>query len=183
MLVGPEASGKSTILCKVNLRDVVPTVPTVGFKVESVEYKDFRFTVWEHRATMDDNKAHQIWRRNYAGTNGIVFVVDSSNADALAKARVDLHSMMLEEELAEAAVLVVANKQDLPNAQSAEEVCDKLGLEDLPGNQRWFLQPASAVHGDGLYEGLDWLAQEIRLIQEESSQIRGCANSNLSRSW
>merc|ERR1719420_1042393 len=94
MIVGPRAAGKSTILCKVNLGDVVPTVPTVGFTVETLDYKDFRFTVWEHRAMASEDKIRNIWRHHYEGMNGIVFVVDSSDLDGLAEARRDLHSML-----------------------------------------------------------------------------------------
>lgn len=161
MLVGPAAAGKTTMLCKVNLGDVMPTIPTVGFQVDTVEYKDFRFTVWEHRPMAD--KIKQIWRRHYEGTDGIIFVVDSSAVERLEDAKRELHSLLEEKELAEAVLLVVANKQDLPHAVSCDEICDKLDLLSLRSDQRWFLQPTSAVSGDGLYEGLDWLAHEIRL--------------------
>merc|ERR1712224_573505 len=145
MVVGPEAAGKSTILCKINLGEVVPTVPTVGFKVETVDYKDLRFTVWEHRALVGQDKIRNIWRHNYEGMNGIISVVDSSDWNGLVEARRELHNMLQEEELAGAAVLVFANKQDLQHALSSEEISDKLNLEDLPGHQPWLLQPACAV--------------------------------------
>lgn len=165
LLVGPAAAGKTTILCKVNLGDVMPTTPTVGFQVDTVEYKDFRFTVWEHRTMADQDKLKQIWRRNYEGMDGIIFVVDSTNVEGFAEAKKELHSLLEEEELAEAAVLVVANKQDLAHAASGDEICDKLDLQSLHC-QRWLLQPTSAVYGDGLYEGLDWLANEIQVEKQ-----------------
>lgn len=170
MLVGPSAAGKTSVLCKIDLGDVVPTVPTVGFKVETVEYKDFRFTVWEHRAMADQDKLRNIWRRNYEGMNGIVFVVDSSDLNGLDEARRELHCMLEEEELADAAVLIFANKQDLPHALSGAEVCSKLDLEYLPGRQRCFLQPACAVSGDGLYEGFDWLIDEMQSPKQRTAQ-------------
>lgn len=166
MLVGPEASGKSTLLCRINLGEVVPTVPTVGFKVETMEYKGLRGTVWEHRVLAGQDKIRNIWRHNYEGMNGIIFVVDSSDLDGLDEARRELHAMLHEEELRGAAVLVFANKQDLQHALSCEEICDKLNLEDLPCHQRLLCQPACAVSGDGVYEGLDWLVEEIQLAMQ-----------------
>jgi len=62
--------------------------------------------------------------------------------------------------LREAVVLVFANKQDLPNAMSAAELTDKLGLNQLRG-KRWYIQATCATQGNGLYEGLDWLSQEL----------------------
>ena len=38
---------------------------------------------------------------------------------------------MQEDELRDAVLLVFANKQDLPNAMSAGELTDKLGLQEL----------------------------------------------------
>jgi signal recognition particle receptor subunit beta len=57
-------------------------------------------------------------------------------------------------------VLVFANKQDLPNAMSASELTEKLGLNELR-NRRWYIHATCAVQGNGLYEGLDWLSNEL----------------------
>ena len=56
----------------------------------------------------------------------------------------------------DAAVLVFANKQDLPDAMPVEEITDKLGLRNMP-DRNWYIQSACAMTGDGLYEGLDWI--------------------------
>jgi len=69
--------------------------------------------------------------------------------------------MLSEDELRDAVLLVFANKQDLPNAMSVEEVTDKLGLHSLRSRQ-WYIQAACANSGDGLYEGLDWLSQALK---------------------
>jgi ADP-ribosylation factor protein 1 len=72
-------------------------------------------------------------------------------------ARDELHRMLNEDELRESILLVFANKQDLPNAMSAAEMTDKLGLHGLRHRQ-WYIQACCATTGDGLYEGLDWLS-------------------------
>lgn len=68
--------------------------------------------------------------------------------------------MLSEEELRNAALLVFANKQDLPNALSVSDVTEKLGLNTLSGRQ-WFIQGTCATSGEGLYEGLDWLSSVL----------------------
>jgi ADP-ribosylation factor 1/2 len=55
---------------------------------------------------------------------------------------------------------VFANKMDLPNAMTAAEVTDKLGLHSLRQRQ-WYIQSTCATSGEGLYEGLDWLSNAI----------------------
>lgn len=51
--------------------------------------------------------------------------------------------------------------QDLPNAMNAAEITDKLGLHSLR-HRNWYIQATCATSGDGLYEGLDWLANQLK---------------------
>ncbi|WP_411025636.1 ADP-ribosylation factor-like protein, partial [Salmonella sp. s55004] len=69
-----------------------------------------------------------------------------------------------EDELRDAQLLVFANKQDLPNAMTAAEITDKLGLHQLR-NRNWYIQATCATSGDGLYEGLDWLSNQLKTIK------------------
>merc|ERR1712014_217506 len=57
-------------------------------------------------------------------------------------------------------LLVFANKQDLPNAVAAAELTEQLSLPSLR-NRKWYIQACVGTTGEGLYEGLDWLAAEI----------------------
>jgi small GTP-binding protein len=47
LMLGLDAAGKTTILYKLKLGEVVSSVPTIGFNVETVEYKNIKFTVWD----------------------------------------------------------------------------------------------------------------------------------------
>ncbi len=47
MMIGLDAAGKTTVLYNLKLGEVVTTIPTVGFNVETLEYKNLRFTVWD----------------------------------------------------------------------------------------------------------------------------------------
>uniref|UniRef100_A0A0A0LK50 ADP-ribosylation factor n=1 Tax=Cucumis sativus TaxID=3659 RepID=A0A0A0LK50_CUCSA len=117
LMVGLDAAGKTTILYKLKLGEIVTTIPTIGFNVETVEYKNISFTVWD---------------------------VGGQDKD----------------ELRDAVLLVFANKQDLPNAMNAAEITDKLGLHSLR-QRHWYIQSTCATSGEGLYEGLDWLSNNI----------------------
>ena len=97
---------------------------------------------------------------DYQNTQGVIFVVDSNDRDRVGEARDELHRMLNEDELRESILLVFANKQDLPNAMSAAEMTDKLGLNGLRHRQ-WYIQACCATTGDGLYEGLDWLSATL----------------------
>merc|ERR1712224_943333 len=160
LMVGLDAAGKTTILYRLQLGEVVTTSPTIGFNVETVQFKKMRFTVWDIGS--QNNRIQPLWRHYYEGTHGLIFVVDSVDRDRIRLAGAELHNMLMEKEMQHVSVLVLANKQDLPGAMSQQEVTDRLGLQKLKQSIRWTVQPTCAVHGAGLPEGLDWLAQELR---------------------
>jgi small GTP-binding protein len=164
VMVGLDAAGKTTILYKLKLGEVVCTIPTIGFNVETVEYTNISFTVWD---VGGQDKIRPLWRHYFAGTDGVIFVIDSADRDRIDDskeyehpAREELHRMLQEDDLSSAAVLVLANKQDLPNAMKVQEVTERLGLNKLR-NRQWFVQGCSAPTADGLYEGLDWLSSTL----------------------
>ena len=88
-------------------------------------------------------------------------MVDSNDRDRINEARDELLRMLNEDELRDALLLVFANKQDLPNAMNAAEITDKLGLHSLR-QRMWYIQAACATSGDGLYEGLEWLSNNLK---------------------
>jgi ADP-ribosylation factor protein 1 len=103
------------------------------------------------------DKIRPLWRHYYQNTQGIIFVVDSNDIDRIDSARDELHRMLNEDDLRNSVLLVFANKQDLPNAMTASQITEKLGLHNLRGRS-WYIQACCATTGDGLYEGLDWLS-------------------------
>jgi len=154
---GLDAAGKTTILYKLKLGEVVTTIPTIGFNVETVGYKNISFTAWDVGGR---DKIRPLWRHYYHNTQALIYVVDSNDRDRMDHAKDELQRLLNEDELRNCAVLVFANKQDLPNAMKAEEVVDELGLNTLR-SQTWHIQSCCATTGDGLYEGLDWLSATL----------------------
>ncbi|KAF4690672.1 Arf GTPase arf1 [Perkinsus olseni] len=142
LMVGLNDTGKTTILHK--LGEVVTTTPTIGFDVETVEGDNMTFTSWVvgrrdsirplWRLTIDSSLVNRYY---YPNTRGLIFVVDSTDNDGISRAKDELQRMMYEEELEDAVLLVLANKQvgsvlvslqDLPNAMKTSEVADHLDL-------------------------------------------------------
>uniref|UniRef100_A0A8C4NNC1 ADP-ribosylation factor n=1 Tax=Eptatretus burgeri TaxID=7764 RepID=A0A8C4NNC1_EPTBU len=128
LMVGLDAAGKTTILYKLKLGEVVNTIPTIGFNVENVEYRNISFTVWD---VGGQDKIRPLWRHYYHNTQAVIFVVDSNDRDRIEEAVEELHNMMSEDELHSAVILVFANKQDLPNALSREEMTERLALHNF----------------------------------------------------
>jgi len=160
LMLGLDAAGKTTILYKLKLGETVSSVPTIGFNMETVEYKKVKFAVWD---VGGQDKIRALWRHYYPNTQGLIFVVDSSDKERIELAKEELHRLLGEEELKDAFLLVFANKQDL-GVMSVAEVTEKLGLHTLR-DRKWFVQGTCALTEGGLYEGLEWLSNTASKVK------------------
>ncbi|CAF1321171.1 unnamed protein product [Rotaria magnacalcarata] len=158
LMQGLDAAGKTTVLYVMKLGEVVTTIPTIGFNVETVEFKNISITAWDVGGR---DKIRPLWRHYYQNTRAIVFVVDSNDRDRVDDASRELHTMANEDELRNIPILILANKQDLPNAMSIVELRDKLALNKFTGDRKWHIQGTVATEKKGLREGFDWLADAL----------------------
>jgi small GTP-binding protein len=138
--------------------ETVCTIPTVGFNVETVRYKNIVFTYWD---VGGQKKIRQLWHHYYDGSDAVIFVVDANDPDRLQEAKEELFAVMSADQLRNVPLLIYSNKQDLPNTLTTSQVVDKLELTSKMRSNRWHVQGAVATSGDGLYEGLDWLSQTL----------------------
>eukprot|EP01035_Chromulina_nebulosa_P031272 gene31272-41670_t len=174
LIIGNDAAGKTTILYQLRLGEVVTTIPTIGFNVETVSYKDIDFIFWDVGGC---DKIRPLWRHYYQNTSCILYVIDSNDRDRLCNpyssenphaiyADSGLKLLLQEVDLKDSQLLIYCNKQDLPNALSVEEILrlikwDEIIAEDTLtwGQKRQVhVQGCVATTGHGLYEGLDWLS-------------------------
>ncbi|MCJ1339104.1 Arf GTPase arl1 [Bachmanniomyces sp. S44760] len=160
LILGLDNAGKTTLLyrLKEKIGEVVTTIPTIGFNVESVTYKNLNFNVWDLGG---QTSIRPYWRCYYANTAAVIFVIDSTDIERLGTASEELAAMLNEEELREAALLVFANKQDQPGAKGAGDISEALRLGELR-DRNWSIVACSAVDGTGVTEGMDWLVQTVQ---------------------
>ena len=156
MMVGLDAAGKTTILYKLKLGEVVKTIPTIGFNVETVEYNNINFNVFDIGG---QEKIRQLWKHYVECSDAIIFVIDSNDGDRIKEAKEELFNILKLDGLTQAHLLVLANKQDLPEAKTVSQLTDILGLHSL--KRSWHVQACCAITGDGLNDGLDWLSTRV----------------------
>ncbi|CAG5129341.1 unnamed protein product [Candidula unifasciata] len=159
LLLGLDAAGKTTILYKIKLNENVSTIPTIGFNVETVTpVKGVTFTMWD---VGGQEKIRCLWRHYFENTQGLVFVVDSSDVSRMPDAQEELFNIVKDPAMIGVPVVVLANKQDLPGALPTAEVANRLGLCELR-DRKWFVQGACAISGDGIYEGMQEMAKLVK---------------------
>ena len=108
------------------------------------------------------------WRNYFEKTDGIVWVVDSGDRLRLDLVREELAKVLLQERLAGASLLVLANKTDLEGALPKDKIAEGLGLGRRKGQtaheqhaRHWTIRKSSAVTGEGLAGAMDWLVRDI----------------------
>jgi len=106
--LGLDGAGKTSILFKLKQNEFMAVIPTIGFNVESVEYKNVRFNIWDIGG---QPKLRPLWKHYYLNTQAVVFVIDSADKQRLPEALSELSKLMSEKELKDAALLILANKQ------------------------------------------------------------------------
>ncbi|KAK5641444.1 hypothetical protein RI129_009991 [Pyrocoelia pectoralis] len=154
---GLSGSGKTTILykCKLGINQSVNTYPTVSHLQETIIYKNISFNVVDLGGGA---KILPYWLRFFNNAKVLIFVIDSSDHIQISEANYYLHSWITTIEN-EFIVLIYANKQDLPNAMTVPEIIEKLSLNSF--KIPWHIQLASAINGEGINEGLDWICEKL----------------------
>lgn len=106
LMIGLDNAGKTTILYKLKLNEVVSTIPTIGFNVENITYKNLSMTIWDVGGQF---KIRILWKYYYQGTQvcsiailgifhvnlqGLIYVVDSNDKERMGEVKENLHGVM-----------------------------------------------------------------------------------------
>ena len=158
LLLGLDGAGKTTILYKLKLNETISTIPTIGFNVETVSpCRGVTFTVWD---VGGQYKLRPLWRYYFMENKGLIYLIDSSDRERLNEAAEEFHKVINDENMFAVPVVIIANKQDLPNAISCEELVQRLSLNKI--KNRWYIQAACAITGEGLFEAMQQMAQMVK---------------------
>ncbi|XP_023940324.1 ADP-ribosylation factor-like protein 4C [Bicyclus anynana] len=185
VMLGLDSAGKTTALYRLKFDQYLNTVPTIGFNCEKVKgtigkSKGVNFLVWD---VGGQEKLRPLWKSYTRCTDGIIFVLDSVDIERMEEAKMELIRTAKSPDNTGVPILVLANKQDLPGAKEPRELEKLLGLHELvssPHGSRdahsWHVQPACAITGEGLHEGLESLYEMIlkrrKLAKLQKKRVR-----------
>lgn len=157
LILGLDASGKTTIINRLKSGTNSVTVPTIGFNTETIEYGNLTFRAWDIGG---QDSIRKLWHHYYPGTDAIVFIVDSADTRRFHLAHLELHALMRNPLLQDIPFLIFANKQDLPGAATTSEVTDAMKMYSIK-NRPWKVAESVGTSGVGIDEGFGWLSTSI----------------------
>ncbi|KAM6913616.1 putative ADP-ribosylation factor-like protein 5C [Lycodopsis pacificus] len=157
IIVGLDNAGKTTILYQFLTKEAVHTSPTIGSNVEEIIVRKTHFLVWDIGG---QESLRASWYSYYGNTEIVIVVVDSTDRERLTLTKEELHRMLAHEDLEKAAILILANKQDVNGSMTAAEISQCLTLESLSSHS-WHVQACCALTGEGLPASLDWMKSRV----------------------
>jgi small GTP-binding protein len=152
LLVGLDAVGKSTIYYKLRHDETFKT------PIKETLNKNIDITIF-------DLGRHEAIRKMFdhyiENTDVIIYVIDSGNIDRMEESCNELHRLLKDKMLGKVPILFLANKQDLNEALSVSEITKIMKLECIE-DRVWNIQATSALDGNGLLDGLSWIAKILK---------------------
>ncbi|CAI4224322.1 unnamed protein product [Auanema sp. JU1783] len=157
LVLGLDNAGKTTIVKKFLGEDLSTIEPTLGFNIKTVDFRGFTLNLWD---VGGQKSLRSYWRNYFEQTDALIWVVDSGDRERLVSCATELKHLLTEERLFGASLLVLANKQDLPNAIRVSDIAKLLDLDSI-STHHWQIYSCSAMTGQNLLEGVTWLCNDV----------------------
>ena len=157
LILGIQNAGKTTILYRLSIGQLVKTTPTIGSNVEEISYNNIKFQAWDLGG---QESMRSVWDLYYLNTDGIIYVIDSNDLETIEESKSQFKLVLQNESLKAAVILIFANKQDILTAKKVNELIEIYELDTIK-DHIWHIQPCSAETGEGLLTGLKWLSDQL----------------------
>ena len=156
IILGVQNAGKTTILYRLSIGQLVKTTPTIGSNVEEITYNNVKLQAWDLGG---QESTRSVWSVYYVNTDAVIYVIDTHDEN-YDDSKTQFYKLLENETLKNAVILIYANKQDLPGAKNVADIIRIYELDTIK-DHIWHIQPCSATTGEGLITGMKWLSDQL----------------------
>jgi small GTP-binding protein len=171
IILGIQNAGKTTILYRLSIGQLVKTTPTIGSNVEEISYNNVKLQAWDLGG---QESSRSVWDIYFTNTDAIIYVIDT-NDETYDDSKEQFYKLLKNETLRNAVILIYANKQDLPGAKNVSDIIKIYGLDNIKDHV-WHIQSCSAQTGEGLITGMKWLSDQLIFKSDNSFPINPYIN-------
>ena len=156
IILGIQNAGKTTILYRLSIGQLIKTTPTIGSNVEEISYNNVKLQAWDLGG---QESTRSVWNVYYVNTDAIIYVIDTHDEN-YDDSKAQFYKLLETDALKNAIILIYANKQDLPGAKNVSDIIQIYELDTIK-DHIWHIQPCSAHTGEGLITGMKWLSDQL----------------------
>ena len=163
LFIGPDGVGKTTLLYQLKLNEIVKTLPTIGYNIENINYKDREVTIFDIGG---DKKFKHLWK-SYIEKNCIVYVINISDKERF-DYYVECFNEILEyrKEYGNIPIIIFGNKFDDKIEFEPEELLSK---SNLPPEISPYIIKGNITKKEGLEELLEHIYNNIEFEEVEEN--------------
>nr|OQO22279.1 hypothetical protein B0A51_12428 [Rachicladosporium sp. CCFEE 5018] len=158
LMLGLDNAGKTTIVKRIMNEDVNSVSPTLGFIIKTIDYDGYKLNIWD---VGGQKTLRTYWKNYFEKTDTLIWVVDATDRERLEDCRQELFGLLQQERLMGASLLVFKNKSDVSSSMTEYELRKGLRLDDIH-THKWKIMTCSAITGQNLQEGLQWVVQDAK---------------------
>ena len=156
IILGIQNAGKTTILYRLAIGQLIKTTPTIGSNVEEISYNNIKLQAWDLGG---QESTRSLWNVYYVNTDAIIYVIDTHD-ESYDDSKTQFYKLLENDTLKNAVILIYANKQDLPGAKNVADIIQIYELDTIK-DHIWHIPPCSATTGEGLITGMKWLSDQL----------------------
>lgn len=168
LILGLDNAGKTTYLEQTktkfnkNYKAMNPgkITTTVGLNIGKIDVDGIRLNFWDLGG---QEELQSLWDKYYAESHAIIYVIDSSDTERIDESKKAFDQMIANSSVGNVPLLLLANKQDLEECMSVSAVKNAFKEDDHKiGRRDIKAMGVSALRGDGVDEGIEWLVRCIK---------------------
>lgn len=168
LILGLDNAGKSTLLEQIKRRygnnysglpfEKIKT--TIGLNIGKISMSHVKLIFWDLGGQQE---LRSLWDKYYEECHGVIYVVDSSDQRRMEESHQSFNSVVHDPHLEGIPLLILANKQDIQDSLGVEAI-KSIFNDNSPniGHRDYYIQPTSALNGDGISTGIEWLVETVK---------------------